>query len=521
MKRHKFYISVLLCASLVMSACTNLDEEVFDKLTEENFYQDEKDIEAAIVPVYTDYRSMLEWRAWWDFEETTDVVVTPRAAWFDGGIYIRLHTHTWKSEDPHFSDFWSLAYKGIANCNRVIYQLNTLSFEIKNKESVIAELEVARAYWYYLLCEAFGNVPIVDRFDVPEGFLPETSSREDVFVFVEKSLKDNMDKLSDDTKTYYGRFNKWNARMLLARLYLNAEAWIGKNMYAECEALCDEIMASGKYQLESDYSAPFYVQNENSAEIIFAYPADEIKTGSTIYMALQKTLHPSNVATFNLQTWLDNGVCAVPTFIDCYAEGDKRLEKTWRMGQQYGSDGSVLYCTGLVPGWEGRPLIYTKEVSSLENGGEAEGYRCGKYEIKMGTSRALDNDWVAMRYAEVYFMKAECILRTNGDASKAAELINTVRQRAFDGEYELTGEDLLKTIDVNGAPVRFGVLLQEWGREFALEGLRRTQLIRFDNNFTKGKWTFHEPSNASYLNLFPIPLSEILANDKLKQNEGY
>lgn len=129
-------------------------------------------------------------------------------------------------------------------------------------------------------------------------------------------------------------------------------------------------------------------------------------------MALQKTLHPSNVKTFNLQTWLDNGVCAVPTFIDTYEEGDKRLPKTWRMGQQYGSDGSILYCTGLVPGWEGKPLIYTKEVSNLENGGEAEGYRCGKYEIKMGTSRALDNDWVAMRYAEVYLMKAECILRT-------------------------------------------------------------------------------------------------------------
>ena len=77
-------------------------------------------------------------------------------------------------------------------------------------------------------------------------------------------------------------------------------------------------------------------------------------------MALQKTLHPSNVKTFNLQTWLDNGVCAVPTFIDTYEEGDKRLPKTWRMGQQYGSDGSILYCTGLVPGWEGKPLIYTK-----------------------------------------------------------------------------------------------------------------------------------------------------------------
>lgn len=382
MKKYSLYILFLMGLGAMAGSCTNLDEKIYDRLVDNNFYKNEKDIIAAITPVYTDYRGLLEWRKWWDFEETTDVAVTPRAAWFDGGIYIRLHKHTWKPEDPHFSDLWGQAYGGISNCNRVIYQLDNLDFEV-------------------------------------------TAS------------------------------------------------------------------------------------------------ADEVKTGSTIYMALQKTLHPSNVKTFNLQTWLDNGVCAVPTFIDTYEEGDKRLPKTWRMGQQYGSDGSILYCTGLVPGWEGKPLIYTKEVSNLENGGEAEGYRCGKYEIKMGTSRALDNDWVAMRYAEVYLMKAECILRTNGNAEEAAQLVNEVRKRAFDGDNKLSGADLLKTTNVNGVPVRFGILLDEWGREFALEGLRRSQLIRFDNNYTKGEWTFHEPSKETYLNLFPIPLSEIQANNKLEQNEGY
>ena len=48
--------------------------------------------------------------------------------------------------------------------------------------------------------------------------------------------------------------------MLLARLYLNAESWIGKNMYTECMALCTEIMNSNKYALENDYSAPFYAR---------------------------------------------------------------------------------------------------------------------------------------------------------------------------------------------------------------------------------------------------------------------
>ncbi|MCD7935998.1 MAG: RagB/SusD family nutrient uptake outer membrane protein [Tannerellaceae bacterium] len=522
MKHRLFnYIAGLLLAVSMLPACTDLSETVYDRLTEGNFYQNEADIIAAIIPVYTEYRGMLEWRKWWDFEETTDIVVTPRAAWFDGGIYIRLHKHTWRPEDPHFSDLWGQAYAGISNSNRVIYQLERSDFEVQGKDGFMAELEVARAYWYYILCEAFGNVPIVDRFDVPEGYLPETNTRKEVYEFIESSLVNNIDKLNDDVKSTYGRFNKWNAKMLLARLYLNAESWIGVNKYKECMDLCTEILGSGKYALESDYSAPFYSNNEHSTEIMFAYPADEVKTNTTIYMALQKTLHPSNVQTFNLTTWLDNGVCAVPDFINTYTEGDKRLEKTWRMGQQYGSDGSMLYCTGLVAGWEGRPLIYTNEISSIEDAGEAEGYRCGKYEIKMGTGRSLDNDWVAMRYAEVYYMKAECILRTHGDAQEAASLVNEVRRRAFDNYTPLTGQQLQETIEVNGVPVQYGLLLKEWGIEFALEGLRRSQLIRFDNNYIKGNWLFHDPSGSAHLNIFPIPFSERQANTKLKQNEGY
>ena len=49
------------------------------------------------------------------------------------------------------------------------------------KKTYIAELKVARAFYYYLLLEAFGNVPIIDRFDVPDGYLPATEPRSKVF----------------------------------------------------------------------------------------------------------------------------------------------------------------------------------------------------------------------------------------------------------------------------------------------------------------------------------------------------
>ena len=268
MKKYSLYILFLMGLGAMAGSCTNLDEKIYDRLVDNNFYKNEKDIIAAITPVYTDYRGLLEWRKWWDFEETTDVAVTPRAAWFDGGIYIRLHKHTWKPEDPHFSDLWGQAYGGISNCNRVIYQLDNLDFEVTGKESVIAELEVARAYWYYILCEAFGNVPIVDRFDVPEGFLPETSSREEVFAFIENSIKNNVDKLSDDTKTYYGRFNKWNAKMLLA----NDPMHLGTS-----PASCLASLPSGAY-LSSDK-----IQSWHNRRFRFNYYA-AVATMARVYL---------------------------------------------------------------------------------------------------------------------------------------------------------------------------------------------------------------------------------------------
>ena len=160
-------------------------------------------------------------------------------------------------EDAHLNNIWNALYSGVSSANRVLYQFENSTIEMNGKENYIAELKVARAFYYYLLLEAFGNVPIIDRFDVPDGYLPATEPRSKVFEFVESELKNNINNLSEDVLNTYGRFNKWNAKMLLARLYLNAEAWIGTPMYNECENLCNEIIATNKYRLDGDYSLPF------------------------------------------------------------------------------------------------------------------------------------------------------------------------------------------------------------------------------------------------------------------------
>ena len=522
MFKKQYITGAFLAVISLFSSCTNLDEEIFSSIPEKDFYKTESEFLAAMDTIYSSMRTLTEHSNWWDLEETTDVCVTPvknHGLWYDGGIYIRLHQHSWMEEDAHLNNIWNALYSGVSSANRVLYQFENSTIEMNGKENYIAELKVARAFYYYLLLEAFGNVPIIDRFDVPDGYLPATEPRSKVFEFVESELKNNINNLSEDVLNTYGRFNKWNAKMLLARLYLNAEAWIGTPMYNECENLCNEIIATNKYRLDGDYSLPFSTNNELSNETMFVIPFDETKSGGQIYMWARKTLHYSQMQTFNLQaTWLDGGCVGVPTFFDNYIEGDKRLEKTWRMGQQYALDGTPLWTNG----WCGDPqmlLSYTKDVTNIS--GDAtmyQGYRFGKYEIKIGATGTPDNDYVIMRYAEVLMMKAECILRTGGSSQEAAELVNEVRRRNFDTTNELTGSELEATTICNGVPVKYGRFLQELGVEFALEGLRRSQLIRFDNNFTKGTWWEHQPTNDTKRNLMLIPFDQLQRNSNLVQN---
>ena len=63
-------------------------------------------------------------------------------------------------------------------------------------------------------------------------------------------------------------------------------------------------------------------------------------------------------------------------------------------------------------------------------------------------------------------------------------------------------------------------LINERGREFAWEGWRRQDLVRWDK-FAKGCWTFKEALNNNSRDLFPIPYDQITKNQAWKQNPGY
>lgn len=530
---------LFLILALVISSCTELEDTSYGEIIAEQFEPTEEDIVAIVGSAYGNWRQiLLEWNGLWRAQEVgADEVVIPARpnGWVDGGIYRRIHEHAWTTDEDVVYQTWDRTYSGIANCNRVIYQVESGFLPLEEtKDEVLAELKVLRASYYYILVDLYGNVPLVTSFDVEEGYLPEQSSRAEVFNFIVTEIADNLQYLSSDFNALtYGRFNEWAARTLLAKMYLNAEVYTGTPMWNECIEQCNAIINSGAgYELEGNQKNVFVTENQNSKEIIFGLSIDDqYTTHWNAFDIHMQTCQPSMQAKYNLQGTPWGGMCAIPQFIDTFDPEDKRLTNNFMMGQQYSAAGDPLYVT--MGSLVGEPLALVNELPGVHTSQEIHGYRFEKFEIALGSSNILNNDYPLFRYADVLMMKAECLLRT-GDADEAATIVTEVRARAFDesGKATVTGAELmegsvynyglrneLETTEEGGDDIQYGRFLDELGWEFNQEGRRRQDMIRFGVYTTKS-YLSHSP-NGDYRSLYPIPRGRLETNTNLSQNPGY
>lgn len=522
-------------------ACTKLQDKNYSELVSTKFIPTEDDVTSLVGPAYVSWQWLNEMgMEWWPGlrytqEISADELMIPRRpnGWVDDNMYRDVFMHEWTTFDVYAHGNWINSYNGITNTNRIIYQIESGDIPVKeNKENLLAELKVLRASFYYVLCDLFGNVPIITQFNVPEGYLPEQNTRQEVYNFIISEITQSLPLLNEtvDPSTY-GRFTKWAAYAMLADMYLNAEVFTGVPEWDKCIAACDYVINSGKYLLEPNRNNVFKAQNQDSKEIIFAIPYDEIYAQS--WGPAMISLQPQSQEVYNMQGTPWGGSCAGPQFIDTYDPDDSRLLQDWEQGPQYSSSGERLVGAMDLPGV---PFSYLNEVPSIDSTTEMSGYREGKYEYEMGLQMFMNNDYPLFRYADVLMMKAEALLRT-GHAGDAALIVSQVRERSFPdnpGKATVSGSDLqqgsvyqygLKDSfhgwDTNegGSDIQYGRFLDELGWEFAQEGHRRQDLIRF-GVFTTKSWSSHSP-NGTYRTLFPIPQDEINTNPNLTQNTGY
>lgn len=535
MKKNSINIFLIVCLSTIFS-CTDLNENIYSSITETSYEYEKGDATKLVGAIYANLRDFYS-NANRTQEISSDEIVMPAnmvGGWDDGGIYRRMHMHNWNSELTIIYDFWKTLYHGIILSNQVLNKLQNDNIPLadnEDKNMLMAEVKVLRAFYYWIVIDNWSIPPlIIDDTDD----LPENSDRNTIFNFIVNELNTAIPALSEEkSERTYGRFNKWAAHALLANIYLNAEVYIGKSMWEECIQECDKIIVSKKYQLDNDYRIPFSSNNEISNENILVIPYDEIYgKGFRYYL---DALHKANKDTYNLEStpYGTGAYKGVPQFIDTYDKDDDRLYATWLMGPQYKLNGDP--CLGFID-LKDKPLIYENKMKDGVQVGEGEGYRWLKYEIPIGAKNSLNNDFVLFRYAQIYMMKAESLLRLGRDVDTAAELVSLVRARAFKSNPDkanVTSEELLEPSSyIYGTvtdyvlspqnellPAKLGRFYDELGWEFAGELFRRRDMIRF-GVYTKAQWLSHSTS-AKFREVFPIPLRILDANYKLKQDPNY
>lgn len=272
MNEHFRQLFIGACLVMSVTSCTNLDEEVFSEITEDSFVPADEDIVALTASAYTPLRYIMGWQGLFDVqEESADIFVTPTRpnGWDDGGTYKRMHRHTWNDVQWQPRNTWLTCFNGINSANRVISQIESGSLPISEEQaaSVIAELRGVRAVYYSILLDTHGNVPIIKNFS---DEVPTQASRSEVYNFIISELNEVIPMLTETAdQTTYGRLNKWGALALQARVYLNAEVYVGTAEWDKVISNTDQIINSGAYMLDDNYRDVFSTDNQNSPEILF------------------------------------------------------------------------------------------------------------------------------------------------------------------------------------------------------------------------------------------------------------
>lgn len=457
---------------------------------------------------------------WNEQELPTDEVF---CAWGDEGISGFVYNQ-YDASHPMLRGFYYRLYVAITYCNQYIEQYGSYD------PQMTAEIRFLRAYHYYHLIDGWGNVPLVTAITSEK---PQQATRSELFQFIESELTDIENQLSapkakKSTDEGYGRPDRAAAWLLLARLYLNAEVYTGTAQWAKAAQYAQQVIGSD-YQLNtqgkgvwSAYRMLFMGDNgetDAAKEIIFPLLQDGKRTtswGCSLYLIaapFKSSLmfeHPTDPTQTNGTTAGWEGHRARPQLVQkFFPDGDAPLElRGFEMAEAAGDDRALFSSVSRT--------LSIDEVGTFENGFGYTKFTNFKTDGSTGHDpEKPDMDVILMRKAEAYLILAEAGARQSGGnaTSEGVNALNTLRQRAnASAMSSFTLDDIC----------------DEWSREFYGEALRRSTLIRFGKfgGATNYRWQWKGGSHdgrdfAETRNLYPIPTTDLVANENLTQNPGY
>ena len=457
---------------------------------------------------------------------------------------------SWNSDNERVNWAYQRLIFDITLYNQFIFeQSGSLS------EDKIAEVRFLRALNYYYFLDLYRKAPFKDTFDTN---LPTEKSGKDLYEWLDNELT-TIEPLMAEVGAYnnsenFGRADRGAAYALHARLALNSAVYTDGQIkdYQKAIDYCDRIIdgeGKDKYALcrepkngYSGYQQLFMGDNdcnpEAMKEIIFPIRQDGMKTrqyGGTTYLVAAATIGGMPYAStgdpwkcfFARENMVEkffpnkdipmatvNDVLEDPTKEQVRAKDNEMGISTADVIAKAGDDRALFYMG--VGGCE------TGKVRTINPGENITGPLNGASFVKWSNLHAdlstqhdqnySDTDFPVFRLAEIYLTRAEAKYRLNGSQEGLAD-IQLVQGRAH-RQLKATSVDEKTLID-------------EWCREFYMEGRRRSDLVRF-GLFTGSKylWSFkggveNGAGIPTYYDIYPIPADEIKNNPNMTQNPKY
>lgn len=500
MLKHNYIkrLSGLFFCGIMAVGCTDLETQFPDSIPVETEGGTASGNPAELLS--TNYNKMGD-HIWQDqimavLEHPTDELMGPTRGtdWGDNGIWRTLHQHTWDPTHAWVRNAWNAL-------NSMVFVSNQVLASNPSPEQA-AEAKFLRAYNMFYIMDLFGQVPFRN---VDEGVDvdPSVYSRAEAFDFIVKDLEEALPNLPEgmpgagnDLTTPPGRASKAAAWTLLSRLYLNKAVYLSSDPAGPYSFDTEDMnrvieyannVTNSGFSLDEDYFGNF--QDVATSEKIFTTPKSVTASPEAYYfMGAHYNQGPSG--------W--NGFVTLADFYNKFESDDDRLGEATAPGQGFKVGPQVNEDGDPVNNRRGTQLTFTPEVAIAGNDDES-GIRVFKYHPNFNIGSL-----VLFRYADVYLMKIEALLRggTDPNGGTAQAMLDELREIRGAGSLSATLENIL----------------DERGRELYWERVRRTDQVRFET-FTD---TWHEKTVSDPTRvLFPIPQVAIDSNPNLEQNAGY
>ena len=468
-------------------------------------------------------------RAFWSVQETT--ADAAKCSWENDAWVRALNTNTWnETQNDAVYAVYVRTLQGISFANEYLRQTTPsrlssrgVSAELAAKiDGFRAEARFIRAYLYWMALDCFGSVPFTTE-NSPFGgtYFPSQASRKDIFEFCVNELEylRSAESPMPAALALYPRADKGSVSGLLARMYLNAQVYTGVSMWTEAKSVCEDIFSMG-YSLCPDYAALFRGDNgENPlvrSEMLWAvsYNAELTQSyGGTSYL-LSASLASTDITDQSRPNGQRNGWAGLRVpyeYVSRYfnVNGQNYVTGAYNVVD---ARGRMFYIKGRSESMDGALYSFMNGWSCLKFNNIPYGQTDQAYLPVSAVKAFSDVDFPMVRLAEIYLIYAEACMNL-GVPQTAMPYVALLSQRAgVDPPAEITAD----------------FLVAERARELMWEAHRRTDLIRFGLYNTsdylwpyKGGDTFAGQAFPAYRSIFPIPPTELSANDLLVQNPGY